>query len=46
MWFLLGTNFDAVVVSPVGERKWRRDAMEREGFKVELQQFQALVGGQ
>ncbi|PQP99703.1 hypothetical protein Pyn_02743 [Prunus yedoensis var. nudiflora] len=45
MWFLLGTNFGAVVASPVGERKWRRDAMEREGFKVELQLFQALAAG-
>jgi hypothetical protein len=34
------------VVRPVGERKWRGDAMVKVGFKVVLQQFQALAGGQ
>lgn len=34
------------VVRPVGERRWRGDAMVREGFKVELLPSQALVGGQ
>lgn len=33
------------VVRPVGGRKLRRAAMEKEGFKVGLQQFQGLVGG-
>lgn len=39
-------NFNTEAVRPVGERRWKGDAMVREGFKVELLQSQALVGGQ